>query len=155
MATLALLAVPAAALAFGAAPGDGTLGVSAASGTVSVAARGALIGQIDRGKVTIDDPDPRDGRQPVVSGYESRREVTDTKIIYSGTDLRFRIIGGFFRAKVSGTGMDLSIVGRGSVTIGPSLGLITAGTFSLNGAAAQPFPDLLTSLQLAAPAPGG
>lgn len=155
MATLALLALPAAALALGGAAGDGTLAVSSATGSVSIAARGALIGQLDRGKVVLQDPDVNDGNDPVVWGYESKRDLTDTKALYSGTNIRFRIIGGFFRIKVIGSGMDLSLVGRGSVTLGPTLGLLTLGTYAVNGGVPLPFPEVVTSVQLAAPVPGG
>jgi hypothetical protein len=150
--TLALLALPAAALALGGAAGDGTLAIVNANGTMSIAAKGALIGQIDRGRVTLEDPNPNDGPAPVVWGYESKRDLTDTKSLYSGNDIRFRISGGFFRVKVVGSGVDLSVVGHGSVTIGPALGIFSGGTYSLNGALPLAFPSVLTSLQLTAPA---
>jgi hypothetical protein len=153
--SLALLTIPAVAWAGGAGPGDGTLAVAAATGSVNIAVRGALIGQIDRGRVTVEDPTPNDGKTPVVSGYATKKDLSDTKALYSGSDIRFRIIGGFFRAKVVGTGMDLSIVGKGSITFGPSVGLVTAGTYSLNGALPLPFPTVLTSFQLAAAGPPG
>lgn len=153
--TLALLTAPAVALAGGAGPTDGTLAVAGASGSVNIAVRGALIGQIDKGRVILEDPNPNDGKGPVVSGYESKKDITDTKALYSGSDIRFRIIGGFFRAKVVGSGMDLSIVGKGSLTLGPSLGLVTGGTYSLNGGLPLPFPTVLTSIQLAATPPPG
>jgi hypothetical protein len=156
MAALVLLAVPATALAVGGGAGDGTLAVSGASGNVGIASRGALIGQIDRGKVIfIEDPDAKDGKAPVVWGYENKRDLSDTKSLYSGTDIRFRIIGGFFRVRVIGSGMDLSLVGRGSVTLGPAPGLLTLGTYSLNGGFVLPFPDVVTSVQLVASTPGG
>jgi hypothetical protein len=155
MATLILLAVPAAALAIGSGPGDGTLAVNGGAGSVSIAARGALIAQLDRGKVILEDPDAKEGKPPVVWGFENKKDLTDTKALYSGTDLRFRVIGGFFRVKVIGSGMDLSVVGKGSVTLGPTLGLLTLGTYSLNGGFVLPFPDEVTSLQLSAPTPGG
>jgi hypothetical protein len=148
---LALLAMPAAALALGGAAGDGTLAVVNAGGSVSIAAKGALIGQIDRGRVTLEDPNPNDGPAPVVWGYESKRDLTDTKALYSGNDIRFRLSGGFFRVKVVGSGVDLSVVGHGSVTLGPALGYLTAGTYSLNGAPPSAFPSAQMSLQLTAP----
>ena len=153
--TLALLTAPAIALAGGAGPTDGTLAVAGASGSVSIAVRGALIGQIDKGRVILEDPNPNDGKGPIVSGWESRKDITDTKALYSGADIRFRIIGGFFRAKVVGSGMDLSIVGKGSLTLGPSPGVFTAGTYSLNGGAPLSFPAAVTSIQLAATPPPG
>jgi hypothetical protein len=156
IAVFVLLAVPAGANAVGGGAGDGTLAVSGATGYVGIASRGALIGQLDRGRVIfIDDPDAKDSKEPVVWGYESKRDISDTKALYSGTDIRFRISGGFFRVRVVGTGLDLSVVGRGSVTLGPALGLLTLGTYSLNDGFLLPFPDEVTSLQLAASAPGG
>jgi hypothetical protein len=155
MAVLALLAVPATALAVGGGSGDGTLAVNGAAGSVSIAARGALIGQLDRGRITLEDPDPKDGKPPVVWGYETKRDLSDTKALYSGTDIRFRIIGGFFRARIVGSGMDFSLLGRGSVTLGPTLGLATEGVYSLNDSPPVPFPDIVTSLQLVATVPGG
>ena len=155
MATLALFAVPATALALDVGAGDGTLAINGAAGSVKIAVRGALIGQIDRGKVILEDPDGKDGRPPVVWGFESKRDLSDTKALYSGSDIRFRIIGGFFRVKVVGSGMDLSLVGRGSVTLGAAPGVLTVGTYSLHGGFLLPFPDVVTSVQLAAAPQGG
>jgi hypothetical protein len=152
---LCLFAAPAVALAVNGSSTDGTLAVYGASGSVSIAARGAMIGQIDHGKVTLEDPDPKDGPAPVVWGYESKRDLTDTKSLYSGSDIRFRIGSGFFRIKVVGNGVDLSIVGRGSVTLTPTLGILPDGSYSLNGGTDLPFPDVLTSLQLGSSTPGG
>ena len=154
IAALALFAVPAAAFGLPRGAGDGTLAVMNATGTVSIAARGALIGQVDHGRVTLDDPNSKDGPPPVVWGYESKRDLTDTKSLYSGSDIRFRISGGFFRLKVVGGGVDLSAVGRGSVTLGPTAGVFTLGSYSVNGGVSDFFPDVLTSIQLGA-APGG
>lgn len=145
---LACLTIPAVALAVGRAAGDGTLSVDGAAGSVSVAARGAIIGQIDRGSVTIQDPNPNDGKAPVVWGYERKRDLTDTKNVFSGTDIRFRVVGGFFRVKVVGVGIDASVVGRGSVTLSPVATLPILGTFSLNGAADTDFPDSSLTFQL-------
>lgn len=144
---LCLLGFPLSAQALTAAPGDGTLSVKAATGVVSVAVRGVLIGQIDHGTVTITDPTPNDGKPPVVWGWEAKKELTDTKTTWSGTDIRFRVIGGFFRVKVTGSGTDLSVVGRGSVTLGPSAGT-AAGSYSVDGGASLVFPDVTTVLQL-------
>ena len=151
---LASLVLPASAAAFERSQGDGSLSVKGAGGTVSLAVRGSVIGQIDHGRVTIQDPNPADGKQPVVTGYEERRDVNDTKALYSGTDIRFRIIGGFFRVKLVGTGIDLSVVGRGSVTLGPALGVLTTGTFSFDGDEPLPFPDVALAFQLGSSSSG-
>lgn len=148
LAVFACLALPASAAALGRAQGDGSLSVKGAGGAVSLAVRGSVIGQIDRGRVTIQDPNPGDGKLPVVTGYEERRDLSDTKALYAGSDIRFRVIGGFFRIKVSGSGIDLSVVGKGSVTLGPALGILTAGTFSFDGDEAQEFPIVPLSFLL-------
>ena len=150
----ACLAIPAVAFAVERAAGDGALSVDGASGSVSVAARGAIIGQIDRGSVTIQDPNPNDGKAPVVWGYERKRDLTDTKNVFSGTDIRFRVVGGFFRVKVVGVGIDASVVGRGSVTLSPVATLPILGTFSLNGGPDTDFPDSSHTFQLDAAAGG-
>ena len=150
-----MIAAPAAVEAVPAAPGDGSLAIKGATGVVSVAVRGALIGQLDRGTVWIDDTTPAEGRPPVVWGFEARRPVTGTKLLYSGTDIRFRVIGGFFRLRVSGSGVDLSVVGRGSATLGPSPGFLVGGTYSVDGAPALPFPEIVTPVQLGPAAPPG
>jgi len=145
---LACLAVPAGALALEQGADDGTLSLDGVTGSVSFAARGAIIGQIDKGSVTISDPNPNDGKPPVVWGYERKRDLTDTKFFFSGSGIRFRVVGGFFRVKVVGSGVDISMVGRGSVSLGPAPALLSAGSFSLNGSQPLPFPDFPLTFQL-------
>jgi hypothetical protein len=128
---LALLVVPAALAARGA-PGDGTLVVKNASGVINIAARGSVIGSCDVCTIVIDDPEPGDGSGPIVSGFEGKRDdLTDTKSRWSGTDVRFRLIGGFSRTRVRGSGIDLYSVGQGSVTVRGFLSNI--GTYALDG----------------------
>src|SRR3954453_22303711 len=152
---LAFLALATPALANDRGHGDGTLAVKNATGTVNLAARGAVIGQVDFGKVTIQAPTPGDGKPPVVTGYETKRALSDTKSLYSGSDIRFRIIGGFFRLKLVGTGIDLSVVGKGRVSLGPAVGLLTTGTFSFDGDASARMPDLTLSFPLGGGNGGG
>src|SRR5438128_7394951 len=97
---LVALGLPAGSGALTAATGDGTLVVKDGRGTVSVAARGGIIGRFDSGSVWIDDPVLGDGSGPIVYGYSTERQLTATRTLYIGTDVRFRLIGGFFRAKV-------------------------------------------------------
>jgi hypothetical protein len=133
--------------------GDGSLVVKDGRGTVSVALRGGIIGRFDSGSVWIDDPVAGDGSGPIVYGYSSERQLTPTKKLYIGTDVRFRLVGGFFRAKVNATGINVSAVGRGYATIwgGDALGgFIDAGFFSVNGDNFKPMPDAAKTLQLGA-----
>jgi hypothetical protein len=144
LAVLAVLALPASSQALDRATAtDGTLSVKDASGTISIVAHGVLIGQMDKGKVTIDDPNAADGPPAVVTGFEKTQDLSDTASRWSGTDIRFRMIGGFFRVKVIGSGINLSFVGHGSVTLKG-----TGGSYSVNGGDYQDVPDAATTVSL-------
>jgi hypothetical protein len=138
LAVAAVLAIPALAWAATRAVDDGTLSVRNADGVVFVSVRGTLIGTCDNCHVSIVDPSPDDGAPPVVSGYEDHNVVSDTRDLYAGKDVRFRLVGGFFKIKVAGYGIDLAVVAKG-------WGRIQAydsntGTYSVNGAPRRPLP---------------
>jgi hypothetical protein len=156
---LLALALPVAALSAGLASGagDGTLTVEDGRGTVSVQARGGVIGRIERGTVTIFDLTPEDAYDPVVFGDDQPVAlVGETGIRYRGTGIRYRLIGGSFRIVVNGRGIDLSVVGRGSGTLrGETL---DPGLYSLDGAdcrkdadSCKPLPDVAKSFRLGSP----
>src|SRR2546421_2083429 len=130
-AMLVALALPAASAARGRGPSDGTLSVRDARGTISISARGGVIGSFAKGSVTITDPVDGDGTGPIVTGDEWSKDRSDTTTSWGGTKVRFRIIGGAFRIVVRGRGINLSLVGRGNVTL---IGAGTAddGTYSVN-----------------------
>src|SRR5690242_16814104 len=90
----ALLGLPGLAWAASSAADDGTLSVKNGNGVVFVVARGTIIGACDKCRVSIVDPSPDDGAPPVVDGAESHKDVSDTHDLYSGTDVRFRLVGG-------------------------------------------------------------
>ena len=137
-----LLVCPALALG---AERDGTLSVRNATGAVAVAARGTLFGHCNRCTVVITDPDPNDGRAPVVVPVSVVRvQLTETRTSYSGNDLRFRVIGGFFRVKVSGTGIDISTVASGAATLTDG----TSGSYSVGGGPFQAMPGDRTAVSL-------
>jgi hypothetical protein len=140
----AALAAPLAARASTAAP-SGTLSVKNATGFVSVTARGVLLGHCDRCTVTITDPDASDGSAPVVQPLSAvRTTISDTKTAYQGNDLRFKLIGGFFRVRVVGTGIDVSVVADGTAVLDNG----SAGTYSRNGNPYLPMPTFKVPLQL-------
>src|SRR5829696_2955727 len=95
------LALPASSGARERGPNDGTLSVKDARGTITLNVRGGLIGSFANGRVTISDP-------------IERNETTTT---WRGTRVRFRIIGGAFRVVIKGRGINLSLVGKGNVTL--------------------------------------
>jgi len=143
----------------GATPDDGTLVVKNAAGVINIAARGGVIGQCDHCVITITDRDATDGTGPIVSGFEDKDDLAppplaDTKTRWSGTDMRFRIIGGFSRVRIvgltEGSGIDVSAVGHGYVTLKAAEGILSSGTYSLNGSERRSLPVLPTTFPLAA-----
>ena len=149
IATLAIFAfaVPAAAIAAVRGPGDGTLSVRNGHGTFVITARGGVIGSFAHGKVIITDPDPTDGTGPKVTGQDWHRERSDITDVYGGTDVRFRLIGGSFRIKVIGTGVNLSVVGKGNVSL-EGYGSADDGSYSVDGGDYVPVPAVLTTFSL-------
>jgi hypothetical protein len=117
LALLALL-LPVAGLA-AARAGEGTLSVADGRGKITVQARGAIIGRFDAGAVVITDLTPLDVSDPIVWGDDrDRKLLPDGGIVYTGKDVRFRVIGGSYRVVVrNATGIDLSVVGNGSVLL--------------------------------------
>jgi hypothetical protein len=132
-AVLAALALPAASAARYQGATDGTLSVRDARGTVTISVRGGVIGSFARGSVTISDPIEGDGTGPIVTGEDFPPvEKNDTTTTWRGTKVRFRIIGGSFRIVVKGRGINLSLVGKGNVTL-DGAGTLDDGSYSVNG----------------------
>src|SRR5205814_8765732 len=96
-ALFAALAVPAAALAAERGADDGTLSVVQADGVINVVAHGGVIGSCDLCRVSITDPVAGDGTGAVVTGWEDKDDLTDIKSRWSGADVRFKLIGGYFK----------------------------------------------------------
>jgi hypothetical protein len=91
-----------------------------------------VIGSFAKGRVIVTDPIDGDGTGPIVSGDDWHRDRGDTTDIYGGTRVRFRLIGGTFKIVVIGRGVNLSVVGRGTVTLNGE-GTLDDGSYSLNG----------------------
>ena len=135
----AALALPALAWATSGAADDGTLSVKNGDGVIFVVARGTIIAGCDKCRVSIVDPSPDDGAPAVVTGADAHKDVSDTHDIYSGTNIRFRLVGGLFKIKVSGTGIDLGVIAKGWGRIQANDS--NTGTFSVNGAAPRLLPS--------------
>jgi opacity protein-like surface antigen len=151
-AVLVALALPAAVAARTLGPNDGTLSVSGGRGTVIIAGHGAVIGSFLRGSVMINDPIDGDGTGPIVTGDEWSKEKSLTATTWGGTKVRFRIIGGTFRIVVKGRGINLSVVGKGTVTLNGA-GTDDDGTYSVNGAVYDTMPNLPFAFLLSATTP--
>jgi len=114
-ACLLLPAVGTAALMRGS--GDGMLSVEDGEGRIVIDVRGGVIGRFDRGFVTIQDHTPEDPFEPKVWGATREIGVGLEQERHYGQGVRFRLIGGSFRIVVNGSGIDLSAVGSGSVSL--------------------------------------
>ena len=66
--------------------------------------------------------------------------------------MRFRIIGGAFRVRIQGRGINLSLVGKGSVTLNGA-GTGEDGMYSVNSGAYSFIPDYPFSFVLSATTP--
>ena len=130
-AALTALAVPAGALALR--ENDGTLAVRNAAGdpaqvVVWLNVSGAVIGQIDSGRVLVDDLSTSPDFAPVVTGAERTRDLPSGATAYSGTTIRFRAVGGHYWIRVAGKGIDINVVGQGQARLSGS-----SGRYSVNG----------------------
>jgi hypothetical protein len=144
--SLLALAVPAAAWALTQGPADGTLVVK--NGTaphgvpvVTLIVAGAVIGRVDNlGTIVIDDSTPTDPFSPEVSGFDQHKDVSDTATKWTGTGMKFRAVGGTYKITIYGSGVNLSAVGRGYVSLSGMPDSTTGdGSYSLNG---DPFRSL-------------
>jgi hypothetical protein len=140
LALVVALALPVAALAASALPGDGTLVVDNGNGAVTLRARGGILGRFDYGNVVITDLDLTDGKVPAVYGAETIQPLGGGRTRYTGDQVRFRMIGGLFRVQITAIGIDISAVGRGVATLDATGYTDFPGRYSINGGPFQPLP---------------
>jgi hypothetical protein len=150
-----VLALPAGAEAIKRGPGDGTLVVENAQGIVVLNVRGGIIGRFDQGTIEVTDPIAGDGPPPIVRGMQTVREAGPKKKIYSGQgDVRFRLIGGTYRVRISAIGIDVSAVGRGSGLLDGSGFADQPGRYAINGTSFQAMPGVPQRFTLGTPVAG-
>lgn len=137
---LAAALAPVGAYAAKSALGDGTLSLDDVDGMVIVAARGGIIGRVDRGVVMIRDLTPNDDSDPAVWGARDLRPGDDGLYVYRGPNIRFRVSGAF-RVTIDGRGIDLSVAGNGIATLDADDGL-----YSTNGADCHKSPASCTAV---------
>jgi hypothetical protein len=159
---LVALSLPVLASAGTAAAEDGTLSVKNGSGSLRIGgpylggpARGALIGRCDSCSFILRDVVEGDGSQPIVNGQEESKDPDDdgTNEWFTGTNIRFRLIGGKYVFRIKGKGIDLSVVGTGLVRVRGREGdeALADGTYSLNGEDPRSLPSEWKRFRLAAP----
>ena len=136
-----LAAVP-AALAGSTASGDGVLELKAVYGQVTIGkqlqpARGLLWAQMDRGKLTVQDPVLGDGKI-LVTGWDTRvvspatDDGTPAQTAYTGSNIHFRVTGGKYRLMFKGSGIDLTAIGAGVATLNANDNVLDAGYFAVD-----------------------
>src|SRR3989442_15092258 len=151
-AMLAALALPAASAARSQGASDGTLSVRDGRGTITISARGGVIGSFAQGRVTISDPVDGDGTGPIVTGDEWSKDRDATTTTWGGTKVRFRIIGGSFRIVVKGRAINLSLVGTARLTLSAA-GTGDDGSYSVNGGDYSPIPAFPFAFPLSSTSP--
>jgi hypothetical protein len=151
-ASLAALAVPAAALAGAGAHADtGTLVVKngiAPAGTpvVVLVIRGAAIGQVTgSGRILIRAESPADEETAEVTGADWQKDKGDQGRLWGGPGFRFRAVGGIYTITIWGSGVNLVASGRGSVVLtGSPEAPSRDGEYSLNGGDFKSLPSTAT-----------
>jgi hypothetical protein len=131
-------------LAGAAEPTSGTLSVERGRGTIAVELKGSVLGRLGAGTLRVTDQTPNDRYAPLVVGKKMTQErVGPRTVVYRGVGLRFRMLGGGYRMVVRGSGISLSVVGRGVVTLDgdPRFTGDDAGVYSLDGVDCSVEPD--------------
>jgi hypothetical protein len=149
------LTLPAVAGALSRGPGDrGTLVVDNAQGVVELRVRGGIIGRFDSGTIEVTDFDGNVGPAPVLNGCQDLLRLGPRRTeCGSLNEVRFKLIGGFYRVRITGIGMDVSVNGRGSVLLDGTGYMDQSGRYSFNGGSYRSFPHVPTKLFLGTPAP--
>jgi len=145
--------VATAAIAAAGEPNTGTLSVERGRGVVMVDLRGSLLGRLAAGSLRVTDHTPNDRYFALVAGRRITQERVGPKtVLYRGIGLRFRMLGGGFRVVARGSGISLSAVGRGVVTLEaePRFAGDDAGVYSLDGVDCSLEPELCTPLPVVA-----
>jgi hypothetical protein len=144
--------VGASSIAGAAEPAVGTLSVERARGVVVIDLRGSLLGRLNSGTLRVTDLTPNDRYVQLVTGRKVTWERVGPKaVLYRGQGLRFRMLGGGYRVVARGSGIAVSAVGRGSVTLDaePRFSGDDPGVYSLDGVDCSIEPELCTPLPAA------
>lgn len=131
-----VLASALAGIAGAAEPTAGTLSVERGKGTVNLELRGSILGRLANGSLRVTDLTPNDRYAALVNGKRVTQErIGFRTVVYRGQGLRFRMLGGGYRMVVRGSGISVSAVGHGWVTLDgePRFTGDDVGVYSLNG----------------------
>jgi hypothetical protein len=105
--------------------------------------RGGLLGYFGRGAVRITDL-PRGVETEIeVDGEENVRRVNDRTVVYSGRAVSFYLLGGWWRARIQGRGIDVGAQVHGSLAL-----VGRAGTYRLRDGDEHKWPEKRRVFQL-------
>jgi hypothetical protein len=151
---LAVFTVPAALSADQ--PGDGTLSVKRGRGAVVLKLKGTVIGRLGNGTVQVKDFKPLDANAPQFTGCKPKlRHPTIGLSVCKGRNVGYRVLNGRFNVNVRGSGISISAVGRGTVTLdGAGEDGLPDGVMSMDDQPYESLPDDLTTLPLGTPPAG-
>jgi hypothetical protein len=136
---LVALGLPAAIQAATESSADGTLAIKNATGTIRLKANGVIIGHADKVvQMIVTDEDKTDGRLIVLGA--KRVPLTATKTQYSGEDVRFKLLGGDNTVFIRGSGISLSVVGEGKVSLDGG-SVVNDGKYSIDDGPFKGLPD--------------
>lgn len=149
---VAMLAVPAIVTA--ASLTDGTLSVKRGRATINIKLqRGTVIGRMASGTIRIRDLGPYDNSIPQIR-HCRLRYPNSTTIACTGKKIVFRAVDGRFVVRLKGSGIFLSAVGRGTVTItGAASPTSTNGVMSVDNGPYQQIPDFEMTFTLGSTTP--
>lgn len=129
-------AVAIAGTAGAAGPNAGMLSVDQGRGAVMLDLRGSVLGRLGKGSLRVTDHTPRDHFGAIVVGRSMTEERLGPRtVVYRGQGLSFSMLGGGYRIVVRGSGIAVSAVGRGVVSLDgePKFTGEATGVYSLDG----------------------
>jgi hypothetical protein len=137
-------------------PTDGTMSVKRGRGTVVLKLKGTVIGRVARnGRVQVRDFRPFDANDPQLTCRPHVRRIGFGTWLCKGRNIGFRVDKGRFNVNVRGTGISISAVGRGNVTVdGAGDTGVNDGLLSIDAAPYESLPDFATTYYLGTPPPG-
>jgi hypothetical protein len=131
-------------------PGDGTLSVKRGRGALVLKLNGTVIGRVRNGRVQVKDFRPLDANDPILTGCSPRvRRIGAEISVCKGRNVGFRVDDGRFNVSVRGSGISISAVGRGLVTVdGVGDTGVGDGVMSIDDAPYESLPDEPTTFTL-------
>jgi hypothetical protein len=128
---------------------DGTLSVQRGKGKITLKFKGTAVGRLANGKVRIRDQNLFDGQSPDYRHCKSLRPLNAYTMVCIGKKISFRALNGRYTVFVQGTGIFMSAVGRGTVTVdGKGDNGVPDGVMSLDNAPYASLPDFATVFPL-------